>query len=193
MHFYFIRHGQTDANALQVFAGSGNDHPLNEAGHYQAQELSHDLNNYITEPISRIISSGMRRALQTAEYIVMKHTQARIEVNHDFREWDLGDWEGKSSKEMEPLLLNGTDPVNGETRKDFYMRIEKTWTMIHNDKEPYVIVAHGGVWLAFQDFLKIPRFKIGNCQVVRVHSQDGIKWKANILNLAVEQATGTED
>jgi hypothetical protein len=52
---------------------------------------------------------------------------------------------------------------------------------VHNEREPYLIVAHGAVWLALQDNLKISRFKVNNCDLVRVE-YFGDRWYATILN-----------
>ncbi len=179
MLFYFVRHGQTEANALELLAGSGLDYPLTSEGHRQAEALANDFARHVTHPVYRLIVSNMTRTLQTASYLA-KALKIEAETHADFREWHLGEWEGKTFAEFGHLLLNEGEPKTGESRAQFYGRVERAWQAVHSDHQPYVIVAHGGVWLAMQDILKIPRFKIENCNLVRVESADG-RWRARVL------------
>jgi broad specificity phosphatase PhoE len=179
MLFYFVRHGQTEANRAELLAGSGLDYPLTEEGHRQASALAALLSAHVPHPLHRLVVSNMKRARQTAGYLSEK-LGLEIELHPDFREWHLGEWEGKSFSEFGHLLLGGGEPREGESRKVFYERVDRAWKNVHSDTHPYVIVAHGGVWLALQDLLKIPRFKIGNCNLVKVESS-GVQWNARIL------------
>ncbi len=182
MLFYFIRHGQTEANRQQRLAGSGLDYPLNSAGHAQAKLLGERIYSLITHPVHRLIASNMLRARQTAEYVSLA-LSLPLEINQDFREWHLGEWEGKSFAEFGHLLLGDAEPQTGESRQSFYSRVERAWRGGHSDEQPYVVVSHGGVWLALQDILKIPRFAINNCDLVKVQAEArGISWRAEILS-----------
>ena len=184
MFFYFVRHGQTEANRLEVLAGSGLDHPLTEVGHRQAETLAQAIRQHIHHPLHRVIASNMRRAQQTAEYL-SRQLGMTLELNAEFREWHLGEWEGKIFAEFGHLLLGSGEPKQGESRQSFYQRIDKAWKSIYSDEQPYLIVAHGGVWLALQDLLQIPRFKISNCHLVRVRTEEDA-WQAEILNATGE-------
>lgn len=179
MLFYFVRHGRTAANAQEVLAGSGLDHPLLPEGHQQAQALARQLRQLVGGPVHRIISSNMTRARQTAEYLAR---ELGLDLTHhpDWREWHLGEWEGKGTAEFLHLLLGEGEPEKGESRKVFYSRVEKVWRDHHSANEPYLVVSHGGVWLALQDFLKIPRFKINNCSLIKVQASED-QWKAEVL------------
>lgn len=179
MLFYFVRHGQTDANKAEVLAGSGLDHALNEQGHEQARNLAKAICQHVPKA-HRVVASNMRRARQTAEYLA-QNLNLELELNADFREWHLGEWEGKTYSEFGHLLIGDGEPKTGESRKAFYTRIQQAWTAVHSDTHPYVVVSHGGVWLALQDHLKIPRFKVDNCSLVEVRST-GESWQARILN-----------
>ena len=181
MLFYFIRHGETDANARQMLAGSGVDSPLNSIGHGQALALAHALKTLIPHPLHRIVASHMIRTRETAEYFA-RHLNVPFELHADWREWHLGEWEGQSTLEFVDLLLGEGEPKMGESRRVFYARIEQAWQSVHSDTHPYLIVSHGAVWMALQDLLKIPRFKVSNCDLVRVESRDGC-WRAEILKL----------
>ncbi len=179
MLFYFVRHGRTEANANEVLAGSGLDHPLTPEGHAQALNLAAALAPMLPHKVHRIVVSNMTRARETAEYLA-KHLNLPLETHADLREWHLGEWEGRSVAEFIHLLLGDGEPKEGEARAEFFGRVERAWREIHHESEPYIVVSHGGVWLALQDFLKIPRFKINNCSLIKVQAIDG-HWKAEVL------------
>ena len=179
MLFYFVRHGQTEANLLEILAGSGQDHPLNEAGLRQARVLAEQLPRLLSSPPRRLLSSAMTRARQTAEPLAQV-LGLPVETHVDWREWHLGEWEGQSYHSFMAQILGNGEPREGESRKAFYQRVTRVWQAHHSDQQSYLVVSHGGVWLALQDFLQIPRFKINNCALVQVEANDGL-WKAEVL------------
>lgn len=167
MLFYFVRHGETEANRAHLLAGAGNDHPLTQVGHEQARQLASRLKRHVPHPVHRVYASSMTRARQTAGYLA-EELALPIDVIPDLREWHLGEWEGKTFAEFGHLLLGDGEPQRGESRRLFYTRVKRAWQGIHSDDQPYVMVSHGGVWLAMQELLAVPRFKVENCQMVRV-------------------------
>ena len=179
MLFYFVRHGETEANRNQLLAGAGIDHPLTQTGHDQARGLARAIRRHIPHPVHRVYVSSMTRARQTAGYLA-EELALEVQIVPDLREWHLGEWEGKTFAEFGHLLIGEGEPAQGESRKTFYNRIERAWQGIHSPTEPYVMVSHGGVWLAMQHVLQVPRFKIENCQLIRVRSENG-QWTAEIL------------
>lgn len=181
MLFYFVRHGQTEANRNHILQGCGIDHPLNDEGHAQAQRLAKSICQTVGHPIARIVVSDMVRARQTAQYLA-EAFQLPLQIKGELREWHLGEWEGQSFMEYGRLLLEDGEPKLGESRKVFYERVGKAWREVHSDNEPYLIVSHGAVWMALQDALQIPRFKVSNCDLVKVQS-NGSAWSAEILTL----------
>ena len=56
---YYVRHGESEANLLGIWAGSQSDSPLTELGVKQAIETGEKLKG---KKISRIISSPLIRA-----------------------------------------------------------------------------------------------------------------------------------
>ena len=183
MLFYFVRHGQTEANLNNVLAGSGIDSPLTPEGHSQAQRVAQVLRHKIPHPLHRLIVSNMTRTQQTASYIAQE-LGLKIELAADFREWQLGEWEGRPYDQFAHLILGDGEPTQGESRRTFFDRVEKGWKEVHHETEPYLIVSHGGVWLALQDTLKIPRVRIDNCQLVRVEAKPSAQdfvWAATAL------------
>lgn len=86
-----VRHGQSEANDLGVFAGNY-DIGLTELGHQQAQCTA----DFIAEnyKVDKIYASDLKRAFKTAEYIALK-LELDIIPNKKFREIFAGKWEGE--------------------------------------------------------------------------------------------------
>src|ERR1700722_7302661 len=118
MLFYFIRHGETDANRRHVLAGSGIDHPLSPVGHTKARGLGASVATRIGHKVHRLLVSDLTRARETAAY-VSEGLGLKIEIEPGWREWNLGEWEGKSFAECGHLLLGDGDPCGGEARAAF--------------------------------------------------------------------------
>jgi phosphoserine phosphatase len=96
MNIYIIRHGETTWNKEEVFRGR-KDIPLNETGKKQAERAG----LYFSERrIDRIVSSPLKRAVETAEAIAMA-AGAPIELTDDFTDMNFGIWEGLSVQEVE--------------------------------------------------------------------------------------------
>lgn len=67
---YFVRHGETEWNRLGLGQGAENDIELNDTGRSQAMKLGNYLkNNRLDKPFDIIISSPLKRALETAQII----------------------------------------------------------------------------------------------------------------------------
>jgi probable phosphoglycerate mutase len=179
MQFYFIRHGETDSNAGGLLSGSV-DAALNSRGHAQARGLAARIRSLIGHPLHRLLVSDLTRARQTASYLA-EVLQLPAEIFPEFREWDLGEWEGKPYADYREAILGDGEPKDGEPRADFYARVARGWRAHHSDSQPYAIVAHGVVWLALQDLLKIERFKVDNCGLVQIRRASDGRWQAQIL------------
>ena len=92
---YLVRHGQTEWNKKLTFRGRV-DIPLNEAGHMEAQALSHALKD---KNIEAIYTSPLKRSIETAQpvakffHLEIVPVQGLIDINY-------GDWEGLSFHEV---------------------------------------------------------------------------------------------
>lgn len=64
--FYFLRHGQSEANLKGLFAGQREDSPLTAKDFEQAKAAAEELKLL---HIDRIISSPLQRTRQTAEIV----------------------------------------------------------------------------------------------------------------------------
>ncbi len=115
MRLYFVRHGQSEANLLEVISKRGRVHPLTALGRQQAAELAHSL---ASVPMVRIYSSPLLRAVQTAE-ITSVALKVPFEIADALRGPDYGIMEGRSD----------------DAASDEYERIWNTWLDDHNYDE----------------------------------------------------------
>lgn len=145
-HFYVIRHGETEANAAQMMAGSM-DSPLTETGIVQAQKAEKVLMTLSTPP-KAIIHSHLSRARDTA-MILNASLNAPIHEDPDFAEIHAGDWEGESYEITRPMFTSWVTPPNGEDPQDFFTRVKTAKIKALSDyNAPVMIVCHGGVMRA---------------------------------------------
>lgn len=149
MRLYFIRHGQTNANANMTNGKSITelDEPLNDTGITQAQELAEQLKDV---EFDVIISSPLKRAQQTAAIINQHHNlltqtddmwrERQAETYIDANSWhDLFDFDKNIQIE------------NGESLDEFFDRVNN---VIDKLKTNYVnktvaVISHGGVQHVF--------------------------------------------
>ncbi|MCB1840918.1 MAG: histidine phosphatase family protein [Rhodospirillales bacterium] len=143
-HFYMIRHGQTEANAQRIMAGSM-DTPLNETGRAQARS-AHDVLKSLSVKPRTIVHSNLSRARDTAK-ILNEVLNAPMHEDAGLAELHAGDWEGEPYDICSPLLQGWEDPPNGETFAAFTQRLKeaKKRTLGSHDG-PVLIVSHGGVF-----------------------------------------------
>ena len=90
---YVIRHGKTDFNEQGRYLGITN-FSLNAAGRQQAKELAKEIRKL---KIDLIVSSPLKRALETAE--IIKPDAHKITINSHFIERSVGVYEGLTKKE----------------------------------------------------------------------------------------------
>ena len=94
--FYIFRHGETDYNKEKRWQGSGIDAELNENGMKQAEKL---IENLVGKNVQIIYSSGLRRAIKTAE-IVAAELGVETKIITDLHEGNLGQTEGMLKSEV---------------------------------------------------------------------------------------------
>ena len=95
MKLILARHGQTEWNREKRVQGIS-DIALNEQGVGQANRLAQALRD---EPIEAILSSPLKRAVQTAEAVNRFHSLA-IEKDGNLSELHQGDFEGRTFPEI---------------------------------------------------------------------------------------------
>lgn len=154
MKIIFVRHGKDD----DQYRGGWSDLDLIPEGREQAKQLAKHLReNNDFYHISSIISSDLRRALTTANYI---GDELKIPIMKDpgLREMNNGDLAGVLNEialEKYPGLFFSTLRMdeaypNGESPNDFYYRIKKWLEDLltrcqTNDAGNILVVTHGGV------------------------------------------------
>jgi alpha-ribazole phosphatase len=149
---YIVRHGELVTSKEWRYVGQM-DVELNDAGKQQIKKLSSRL---FSEQIDRIFSSDLNRTIESANIIGNKLVIINEPIS-EFREIDLGVWEGHTLEEIEEkfpedLLKRSEDIMdfrveNGESFSDVNKRvIPKIMDIIEdNVGKRILVVAHGGV------------------------------------------------
>lgn len=151
MKIYLIRHGKDDEN----YRGGWADLGLVPEGEQQATQLAHFLSEHKnTYPISKIITSDLKRTVQTAEYI-QKELNIPFVLSKDWREMNNGDLAGMLNSvalEKYPGLFFNTLRMdeaypNGESPIEFFNRIKQTYFDLLSNKsnDNAAIITHSGV------------------------------------------------
>lgn len=139
---YFVRHGESQANADNIFGDS--DSPLTDKGKIQARTAGEKLkvNGII---IDRIISSTYIRSIDTARIIaeVIGFDQNLIKLDQRLVEYDCGEAVGRSidSLTKEDMIkgLGAEDPA------EFRIRVLKAFAEIEALNGNTLIASHAGV------------------------------------------------
>jgi broad specificity phosphatase PhoE len=93
LHLYLIRHGETEWSLSGRHTGR-TDIALTRNGEGEARELGKRL---LDIPFAHVLSSPLRRALQTCELAGLDQVP---EMEPDLAEWDYGDYEGQRSADI---------------------------------------------------------------------------------------------
>lgn len=149
-HICVSRHGETDWNITGILQG-WTDILLNDLGRRQAHELATAV---ACCRISRVYSSPLRRALETAE-IISDELRLGPPVPHDgLKERNFGVNQGMPKAELDPALLKQIVRRNpachfeqGETMEGFAARVLDAIASIAKDHsgERVLVITHGWV------------------------------------------------
>lgn len=152
---YFIRHGQTDWNAVQRYQGQS-DIPLNDTGRAQAARNGTVLGAHLGARIGTIdyVASPLSR---TAETMRIVRANMRL-IPGDFRRDDrlkeqhYGHWEGKLWSELpqvdpEGFAARELDKWNWRPRggESYAMLSERIGGWLSSVTEDVVVASHGAV------------------------------------------------
>lgn len=148
--FYFIRHGETDWNREHRGMGQ-KDIPLNERGLAQAHTAAKLLTQ---EPIRTICFSPLARARITAEIIGTYISASLIEVP-ELIECSWGENEGKIKGQWTDDWIAGSDIPGAEKYSEFLLRAVSAINHATREPGPVLIVSHGGIFWAVQQFGKL--------------------------------------
>lgn len=141
---YFMRHGQSEANAAKVVAGGGMDSPLTRLGMEQAAKVGRQLKD---KKIQLIVSSPMKRAYHSAVVLAneLGYPADKIVLSDFFRERHLGDLTGKPHDEVQLYFDINATPPGGESTEQVHTRIIEGLSWLKTlEADRILVVSHGG-------------------------------------------------
>lgn len=183
MSVFLVRHAETDGN--KAFYVGREDLPLNAHGREQARELAARLQG---AGIGRILSSPMRRAIETAEPLAVQLGLV-IERRAGLIELDFGQLQGQAKQSFSMNLKKEyrVAPLpGGESMRDVWMRLEPVVAEIRAlaaaGARPLVV---GHYWsnrllherlrgVTFEDALRSGDYKPGNGSVIEIAIRNDI-------------------
>ena len=162
MDLLVIRHGQSEADVLNVIEGRA-DFPLTDLGHAQAEKMAQWVREHYQ--VNYIICSPLLRARQTAEHL-SRATGLGIVCDDDLMEWQNGLIAGLTRSEADakypapPVKFPHTKLYGQESQIEFRARAENALSRILNEKPSdsvVAIVSHGGmISMLYRSFLGLP-------------------------------------
>ncbi len=179
--FYFLRHGQTDWN-LEGRTQGQLDSQLDATGRAQAERAAEIL---AIEPVAHIVASPLSRARCTAEAVAARHGLT-VAFDDGLMECHLGAHQGHPHGPWLAKYWTGEyDPPGGETFAEFAARAWAAMTRAAARGPRTLIVAHGGLWRAAEEFVTIaPRLSpMPNALPIRV-TPEGAVWRQEALDPA---------
>ena len=122
LKIYLIRHGETAWSKLGHHTGL-TDIPLTDDGKKESEVLYHKIKGL---NFTAIYCSPLQRAKQTCQIC---HLLEKAQISSDLLEWNYGDYEGKTSKEIHLIdpgwMVFTKDPKNGETSHQVGIRADR--------------------------------------------------------------------
>lgn len=147
MKLIITRHGETIENQKEIIQGHLPG-KLSENGIEQSKKLALRLKD---EKIDYIYASDLARAKDTVKEIIKFHPKIQINFVKELRERNLGEFEGKTKKELgmtgEMWSLVTVNPKNGESREELFIRAEKFFDEVlkKHPNETILFVCHNGI------------------------------------------------
>ncbi len=152
---YFLRHGESEANVVNVFSNKGFKHGLTSKGVRQTEELCDKLKEVSFE---MIFASPLKRAVETAE-ILSEKSGAGYFIDERLVEFDVGILEGKSDekswnefKKLWNIWFSSDDhdakTEDGESLKQIILRFSDFMCdriQASKTDKNYLVISHGGV------------------------------------------------
>lgn len=170
-HLYFVRHGQTVANATGVWSGTM-ETPLTEEGRAQAKLAGQHAKQL---QIDHIICSTLGRAHETAQIIAREigYPVHAIELNSLLIERHFGEMEGQPWQ----IDTDSDGFVNVETRDSVLERAKLALEHLQQlDVETVLVVSHGTFGRAFRSLIHPhmpfepgnPKNRFNNAEIVKL-------------------------
>jgi broad specificity phosphatase PhoE len=139
LELYFLRHGESQANADNVFALP--DSPLTERGIMQAREAS----RHFDGQLDRIIVSPLPRAQHTAEIFVEGRSEfPPLETDARLTEYEVGSYGGRSRAGVTSRML-----IQAEGAEDVQACCDRVFSLLRElqagKARRVMLVSHSGV------------------------------------------------
>ncbi len=153
-----VRHGETELNKQRLLQGSEIDMPLNATGKKQAKETGIALKG---QPFDAILSSDLKRAVDTAKFIAKETGIPYSGANVLLRERNVGKWSNQPVDEIRKILNDPSSrgicftratPPDGEPFEQFVNRARLLHDFLLKEYagKRVVIVGHNGILQAFK-------------------------------------------
>jgi len=147
-----IRHGEAEHHTLGL-TGGWTDVPLTPRGQQQLAALGERLAAAYPDVTFRIVSSDLQRAQQSSS-ILADSLGCSVDITAGLREMNNGLAANKTEQEAKAMSLPLTEPridwqhyPEGETRRQFYLRVAACLEQQPLLDQPTIIVAHRGTIL----------------------------------------------
>ena len=193
---HLIRHGMTEGNVSGQYIGL-TDLPITTNGIIELKKLKSD---GVYPKCDMVFSSPLVRATETAGII---YPEKEVIVNHNFKEIDFGDFEGKTPLELKDnpdyaKWVAGELPSapNGESTLDFATRLctginEVVRRMMSEEVYSSAIVMHGGAIMTLLSVAAVPRMKMaewacGNGRGYTIQITPSLYQRSGILEVVGE-------
>jgi broad specificity phosphatase PhoE len=150
MPIILVRHGESESNVSDL-TGGWTDTALTGLGFRQAEATARRLKEELADQTCRIVSSDLRRAMQTAE-VIGNTLGVEPTPEPGLREINNGIATGKTREEVKHLFIKPTRPLidwapypGAENWMQLHRRVTATMDKIYkNIEENLIIVGHGG-------------------------------------------------
>lgn len=143
---WLIRHGATEWSISGQHTGS-TDLPLVPAGEEAARALARRLAGI---EFARVLTSPLQRARRTAELAGFGN---RLEVVDDLREWEYGEYEGRTTPDIREQRDGWTiwddGAPGGETAADVGARVDRVIADVRRTDGTVAVFAHGHLLRVF--------------------------------------------
>ena len=181
MRLYLVRHGESVANEMKVYAGQ-TDVALTENGRNQALQIQPVLAQI---HFDKVYSSDLIRAIETQRLAIPGVEGERTPL---LREFAVGTLEGMQFSEVrerfDPSVSSTRDytPYGGENAEMVCNRLRDFLSKLETEKcENVAAFAHNGIMISMMEVVLGFGFdqsavKSGNC-AIHVFEYDGIKWR----------------
>jgi probable phosphoglycerate mutase len=141
---WFLRHGESEANARGIYAGGGEDSPLTANGQAQARRAIEKL----PSDISWIVTSPLVRAYETAAIIRdLLNRGIQLEVENRVAEYNMGAMSGMAYRDIATEEM--VSQFGAEDPRAFWLRVTAALDELLQRDGTGLLVAHTGVARVF--------------------------------------------